>query len=62
MPDIAMCSNHECPAAKLCYRHEAKPEFLQWYDEFRPDMSGKCIDFMPLRGRVPKRETEKETG
>lgn len=34
MPDITMCSNHTCPLAKQCYRHEAKvtwPERQSWF-------------------------------
>jgi len=35
MPDISMCQADECPSAKLCYRHEAKPsEPVQAYSQF----------------------------
>lgn len=35
MPDIAMCTNDECPKAKECFRHEAVPHpYWQSYMAF----------------------------
>lgn len=37
MPDIPMCQHLTCPAAKVCYRHEAKPSAQgQSYQEWNP--------------------------
>ena len=50
MPDITMCINDKCPSAKLCYRHEAKPNSgLQEYADFAP-VKGEvaCGEFIEL--------------
>ena len=54
MPDISKCSNHKCPLAKKCFRHECEPnDFWQAYTSFTPlqDDNGKvtCEYFIELR-------------
>lgn len=36
MPDITMCSNNECERKENCYRHNATPDHLQSYSDFKP--------------------------
>ena len=49
MPDISMCANDECPMAKKCYRHEAKPnEYLQSWTHFKPTSDTRCDHFMEI--------------
>jgi len=51
MPDITMCTNKECPAAKGCFRFMAKPSQRQSMATFRyevePDFS--CDHFVDKR-------------
>jgi hypothetical protein len=50
MPDIAMCSNHECPLRENCYRHMAEPnKYGQSYTRFKPNEKGECDYYWPLR-------------
>lgn len=41
MPDIAMCTDKECPSRVHCYRYIAKPSERQSYAEFKHD-SERC--------------------
>jgi hypothetical protein len=56
MPDIYMCQDDNCPSAKQCYRHEAKPDqFLQVYGHFERALTAdKCDRFIELRTPKPK--------
>jgi len=52
MPDIAMCSNEECPKKENCYRAMAEPNPLwQSYTSFTFTISEGdvfCSKFIPL--------------
>lgn len=46
MPDIAMCTNKECPKRNKCYRYIAKSEpYFQAYCNFKPNKKGECEYF-----------------
>ena len=46
MPDIAMCSNDDCPLADKCYRHEAEPSDWQSYANFEGGQD--CQGYWPM--------------
>ena len=53
VPDLAMCLDDDCPRAKECYRHEAKPsELRQAYADFHHE---DCEHFLPIYAK-PERE------
>lgn len=52
MPDLTLCSNHFCPSAKNCWRHEAKPVGRQPYATFDPGREGKCREFVAMSGKA----------
>lgn len=66
MPDITMCTNHECPMAKMCWRHEAPPNpFWQSWNRFLPYKIGRfdeiiCDEFMEMRPLPDGGEKKKE--
>jgi len=51
MPDIAMCSNTNCPSNKTCYRFTAKPNpYMQSYGVFTPEIkTDKCDYYIPIK-------------
>jgi hypothetical protein len=50
-----MCLDNECPQAKMCYRHEAKPDKRQSYFMCSPRwiIQNFCEDFMPIKEVKP---------
>jgi len=50
MPDIAMCTNNECPKKDSCYRFKAEANpYWQAYSEFVVDEDGNCDYFMEMK-------------
>lgn len=45
---MAMCLNHDCPSASVCYRHEAKPDERQCYANFDEGAEDECNYFIEL--------------
>lgn len=61
MPDISMCENNDCPSAKKCYRHEAKPSSRQTFATFEvPDGKDRCSHFVPVWPSVSKNKPTSE--
>jgi hypothetical protein len=55
MPDIAMCSNTQCPSHLKCYRFMANPSVHQSYMAFKPEPGKKkCDDFMQLKFEIKR--------
>lgn len=48
MPDIAMCSNAECPRRGECYRFRATPSERQSYSLFHISDTGSCKHFSQI--------------
>ena len=46
MTDICMCEDNECPMKEKCYRHTAKPGYMQSYFYESPRDGDKCSYFM----------------
>lgn len=51
MPDIAKCSNTNCPSKEECFRYRVKPsKYMQSYADFKPNKDGICSGFSSLDG------------
>ena len=56
MPDIALCSNSQCPLRDNCYRYRAIPsKYNQVYTKFRPFRNEECDAFWDAREYAPTR-------
>ena len=62
MPDITMCSDHNCPQKEDCYRYNAKPsEYSQSYFVGSPrEENNKCDYFWEMK-KKPNNETEQKS-
>ena len=61
MPDITMCSDHNCPQKEDCYRYNAKPsEYSQSYFVGSPRENNKCDYFWEMK-KKPNNETEQKS-
>ena len=59
MPDITMCTNHECRDRKKCWRYTAipNPKWQSWAEFIVPE-DGKCKAFIDNKGRKNKEDGE----
>lgn len=60
MPDIEMCTNHECPLKETRYRYKAKPsEYAQSYALYMPtrvfldqeELAPVCQHHLPIHNQ-----------
>jgi len=56
MPDITMCSDHECPRAGRCYRSDTVTEPCSWQSWFcvSPRCGSVCEMFSLMDGAVER--------